>query len=323
MSSELKQFCRIPCDFILKYGEKIPCDIYLRLSETKIVKLSHKDDITSMLKKYQAKGVKEVYANREQFIEFIEFVKKSSKANRFFDYSPDKSAVTMANRFNQGFKLVQESMVQFGVDANSIALAKNISKSSYKVMQSVPNIFSFFKELATECECEFMRVILIGYTACCMLENFSWQSISIKEKIFLASFLCELTLDKNNLEMLAQWERGELQKSKLSAKVLDHPKTILKLLSHGGQRSLGKDILTIVEHHHEKPDKLGFPYGLGPDRMTPLTCIYIVARHFALLIEKHGFQDSKRSEILYQIEQRYSIGNYKKAAAALDKMFAA
>jgi len=49
--------CKIPMKIIEKHGDKIPFDVFLKLSETKMVKISHKEgSIKDLVAKYSKKG---------------------------------------------------------------------------------------------------------------------------------------------------------------------------------------------------------------------------------------------------------------------------
>lgn len=313
---KIDQFCAVPIKVILKYGEDIPFDVYLKLSDSKIVKISHEsENIKEIFLKYQDKGVKEIFASKENFEKFAhEFRQKAAKI-----FNDAKTTTSQkVEILGESHQILKTQIAKLGVSEVAIDMARDIGNNTLELISQITNIFSLFQEFREKCEEEFMDALLIGYTASIMLDAFDWQSKEVKRKLFMASMLCDVTLDKNEIAELKKLKNNP---KSLSKKVYNHPLDTVKLLSEGAKSSpVSPEVLLIIEQHHEQPHEKGFPRRLDYHRIVPLAAIYIVAADFIELMKEHNFDFEQKGTILEAIWNKYNKGNYKKATDALHAM---
>lgn len=305
-------FCRIPIKLIEKYGQQIPFDIFIRLSDKKVVKISHKEgDIVELFQKYQEKGLKEVFAKKGDFISFAQQIKGQMK-KKFFD--PSTTTEEQVELASEGFLMAKESISKFGFSQESIDLAVEVSKATHKMVEKQPNIFKFFQDFKNNCDKEFMHSSMIGFTLCCMIDCFDWKSASIKEKSHLAVMLRDITLGNEEFAVL----RDCLENGKeVPEGIRTHPVDIATMLEGESKNFVPSEVITIIRQHHEKPDGSGFPLGTHQEKITFLSALQIVANDFIELMIKFKFDFTKRHEILAILNKEYGKGNFKKAVTAL------
>jgi len=309
-----KQFYKIPITLIKKYGAHIPFDLYLRLSDQKIVKISHKDEnLTELFAKYEAKGVSEVYAYQEEYLSFLNTL-KDQLAFKLFD--PATTVEEQIGILSSSYEMVRETFLKLGINSAAVEVAKQITNSSFQIIKNAPNIFEFFLKYKNSCDSEYTKSILISYVCSCILGTFDWTSYSIKEKVSLAVMLRDVVLKPEDFPRLQlAMEEGKVKE--LNREIVEHPLKIAELLSKRNHATLTQEVLTIIEQHHELPDGTGFPRGINHQRITQLSSVQIIAEKFVTLMIEEKFNFKARDAILYKISTQYSQGNFKKSVNAL------
>ena len=102
-------------------------------------------------------------------------------------------------------------------------------------------------------------------------------------------------------------------------KIKSHPGEAAKLISSG--EHIFADVDAIIIQHHERPDKLGFPRGLGALSISPLSCIFILASEFVDEIYGKPPHEVDIESIKAKMSDIYNVGNFKKPLEAFLKVF--
>ena len=75
------EYCRVPVETIQRHSGDFPFDVYLRLSDEKLVRVVHgHDDVKATVAHYVAKGIKEIYAVKEDYAKFVQMINKELSA---------------------------------------------------------------------------------------------------------------------------------------------------------------------------------------------------------------------------------------------------
>lgn len=94
----------------------------------------------------------------------------------------------------------------------TVKLLTTINNRAIALINESPSIYSFVKRFKKNCSDEFLRSVLTSYIMALMIDQFLWKSDAVKEKAALASMLCDVLLEKEDFQILHQWEKegGEL-----------------------------------------------------------------------------------------------------------------
>lgn len=311
-----EKYFMINVDIVSKYQEKFPFDLFLKLSNEKMVQISHKNENrTETVNKYISKGVKEFYVIKEEYTSFLKNLKKNM-TEKFSNPEKVRPTKDLVEILNSGHHMLKDSFIRMDIGPESIELAREIAESSLKIIQNTPNIFKFFLEFKENCSSEFLINIFVVYTVNCMMETFDWQSESLKTKCALAAFLCDVTLTKEDFKLLSA---NVNDITKLTPKVKNHPFEIADML--GLQiENMSFDILNIIRQHHELPNGKGFPRGVDYTKITLLSAIHIVARFFVEAIVANKFNFSSIPNVITESSNRFHQGVFKEAIGALKKI---
>ena len=310
-------FCKIPANLILHYGKKIPFDVFLKLSDTKVVKIGHKtDDIIGTFNKYQKKGVAAIYASKKDYLNFLEQIKDDLQSDKFFSAAPKEQQVQI---LSDTYESIKESFQKIGINATSIELAQECVDKAVIIIQEHPSVYNFFKKFKNDCNHEFLKSVMVSYTSTCMLDHFNWHSKAIKEKASLAAILRDILLTKQDFDELMEFSTNG-DPASLSQTIVDHPIKTAEFLSKGNYNKwIAPEVLTIIEQHHELPNGTGFPRKINHLRITPLASVHIVASHFIHQSMLEDFKAESKAKVLYNVEQKLAHGDFKKTINALYK----
>ena len=312
------KFCAVAVTNILTVMDQINFDLYINLGE-KTIKLEHQDNNSrERLEGYAEKGLETVYVNKEQYMAFLSAHSGQLK-DKFF--SPDSKATPedIVEVLDRSYHLTKRAFQNIGVNEQTVEMAQDIHKESMKAMQATPNVFKFFNRFRKNAGPEFIKTILTSYTFSSIVDTFDWSSDVLKEKTALATILCDILL--NEEEIITAKNRTGAPKETLPEKILNHPAETIKMLDKATNQNLvSRELIIIIEQHHEKPDGKGYPVGMRGPAINILSACYILAEHFIDLCYDHKFQEESIDPIIDQLVSIYTGGNFKKAMRALDSL---
>lgn len=290
-------------------------EIFIQIGDGRVVKLTNQDpDFHEVLHRYASRGLEDVYVSKADFQLFIRGIKERSLANKLFDPQTVNYEDKM-KQLNGCYNLLREQFTKLGVCEEAIELAKEVSVEVMALVGENPNLFKLLTQFKNKCNQAFLDSLFTSYITCAMIDQFPWKSTAIKEKTSLASIMCDILLDPEDLIEM----KKEVTPDKLSEKIFKHPDDTVALLSRKSN-IIARETLSIIEQHHERPEGKGYPRGLKHQSISPLSAIYIVASDFVELMNKNQFDYSKRDEILEILSERFKQGAYQKAFIALSEL---
>lgn len=315
--SEEKTFCRIPVKLIIKLGENFQYDAFLKLSDSKIVKISHHDEpIKDAIVRYHvSKGVEDIFVTKEDYTQILESFKKLF-SNKLFD--PESTIQEKSDLLEKSYTMIKDSLIGIGIDEQSIEMAKKISEGTTRLVKESNNVFNLLKNFSTSCPEEFKKSLIIGYLCSGIIDTFDWGSDSIKEKCSLSAMLCDILLSPQEIETIQKLSKTLPLSPPHKSRIGSHPLKIVQSLKV--QSWISKETLSMIEQHHEEPDGLGFPLGLAHNRISQLSAIFIVACRFADILFEKKFDFKQKESMLLELKAKYNIGVFKRAYVALDEM---
>lgn len=319
----LEGYKRIEGKALKVFPESKEVDLFLQLSRHKVVKIASKgNDKKEEVEKFEKKGNTNFHLSNPDFFTFVKtvkenLVKKMNEEESQEDASSDPPKKLF--KMSAAHSILKSLMGAGSFPEDTQVIAKNITRQSIKVINST-NIFERFQEFRENCTAEYMRAITTAYIVCLMIDHFSWGSDQVKEKVVLAALLCDITLEEEDFQLL-QKEKSNVKN--LPKKIIDHPNLAAELIA-SKPNFASSETLSIIKQHHERPNGKGFPEGIGHHGITPLTAVYIVANYFVETMYSTDFDEKHLEErtknILVTIVEKFTVGNYKKAATALQEV---
>lgn len=279
----------------------------------KFVRLNYSSDaFIEILRKLQQKEVHEVYIQQNDCKKILEQAEKSMSAQTFYD--PATLNEQRVESMSTAYDVVKGIIGQIGVEPEALRLLKTINTRAMSIMHESPSIFAFIKNFKKNCSEEFLLAILTNYIMSLVIDKFPWKSEQVKEKGALASYMCDMTLTKDDFAMIRKWE---LEGGELSEKIRRHPADIAESLKKN-RNLIPSETITIIEQHHELPNGKGFPFGITGSRFNQLSTIFIVSQQFSHLLHHHKYDYDKRFDIIIKLKDLYSESKtFEKSLEAL------
>jgi hypothetical protein len=288
-------------------------------SQKKITLDPKNDDLDSVLTNYVKRGLKSVWAKKEDVDAFLN-LSKTSKALQIDPRGESETQILakLCERVTQ----MREGMQNLGANLFVLDLAVEISAKSVFLMQKRPHLLkSFIKNGVRFPFCQ-QRSIDISFTACSLLQQFKWASEVQYQKITLASLLCDVTqteseikeVDTLKLDPNAKWQKF------LNIHIKSHPIEVARELSKYSD-IIYPDTLKVIEQHHELPNGKGFPKGIDDQRISFLSSIYIISEHLVDHLRFQNYDFNKVDDICNRLKKNFSSSNFSKALSGLESLF--
>lgn len=330
---------KLRIDALLLFGTGYRLEIFVRLSQEKFVKVASKEDsFESILEKYKNRGLTEVYLPLADYDYFTTSVRQSliSKLKSdcglnpetplLVDHAPALTSDLKSDKVPDigvlagAHDILKSLMVRENLELDTLELAQSLTVGTIKIIKQT-NIMAKFIEFRKKCSREFASAVMTGQVACLMIDTFNWANDTIKEKVALASMLCDIELSPEDFDTLKD---SGFSKEKLSRKIIHHPlETSAKLAKES--KFFTQETLTIIEQHHELPSGGGFPKGLTYQRITQLTAIFIIAHYFVDQMFDKTYREDAHAErckiVVDQIKNKFVSGVFRKASEALVQVF--
>ncbi len=317
-------FCRIRAKLLLSVCP-LRGDIYIRLSDTKFVKLFRTGDDFEMadLQKYTVKkGVEYFYIRNEETKEFIE--KYDSDLQKYLKKSYQLSMQEAVKVNDSIYETVQELGKQLGFTREVQSLCRTQIRMTVKSLGKNPTLADILSKLeAFRGQYLAAHSALAGYFACAIASQLEWGSESTFQKLMLASFLHDITLENHELAKcttIEQAEKGDFTRAEIEA-FKEHPVLSSQIASRF--QEVPPDVDVIIAQHHETPEGSGFPRAIGHAYISPLAATFCVAHELAVACLDEGQKNFKVDKFLNKVREKYSSIRYRKILSAIEEVFTA
>ena len=81
------------------------------------------------------------------------------------------------------------------------------------------------------------------------------------------------------------------------------------------------DIDYIIEHHHELPQKKGFPAQVPLTKLTPICGVFNTAQHLAAGLDGKKVNVALVQKIMRSMNRDFNAGNFKEPYLIIKKQF--
>lgn len=228
--------------------------------------------------------------------------------------SPDPALVREG--FSSGQALLSDLVSQTGFTPEAQNLAKSCVAMALKALGSRPRLSQVLEEIRSR-EGAYLgdHSLAVGQVACALAHRAGWSSSNTFFKLVLAALLHDLPLKSERLarvRVLDEASSAELDSPDRAAIRL-HPVHAADFARQFAE--IPSDVDQILIQHHELPVPGGFPRGLAPRFVSPLSALFIMSEDLV------DFMESGRSvnfETYFSENRgRYSSAQFKKILAMI------
>ena len=308
-------FVRLKPELLIE-SSPVAADVYVRILDNKYCKLFRKGDTfdANDLERYRdRKNVEFFYLRKEAYVKFLDTQETALTA---LVNSPDSTSADVERRATLALESLHTLVDRMGFTPAAQKLAKASVQATLKLIGNRPQLAPILGRLKLD-QGKYItsHSLALAQISCALAHRIGWTSTPTYLKLSLASFLHDLPLKDNTLARcttLAEAQEGGFSDEDTRAFKM-HPMLAAEYAREF--HDIPPDVDTILMQHHERPDGSGFPRGLTSGRLSPLSCLFIIAHdlvHFALH-EGAGYPDQ-----FFTIKSdQYDFGTFKKIMTAL------
>ncbi|MCM2277434.1 MAG: response regulator [Oligoflexia bacterium] len=312
------RYCKIRTQTILKM-DLLNCDLYVRLSDTKFVKVVNSGDVfgESDLLRYDEKRIEYLYIRIEEAEAFLQkFTRDVLTISKAKEAVPQDTAIVL-NKAT--LEVVHEMTHRLGFTREVAELTKASVELALRCIRDDPRLSCFLQKLAVDPNSFISsHSSILAHVSCGIATMMSWNSESTRHKLALASFLHDMTLESDQLALVGDAEGLAAIEARFGesgrSTYVKHPEEAAKIAR--GMAEMPPDVDMILLQHHERPDGSGFPFQHNYRRLSPLSSVFIISHDIVTQFHLAG-GDPDLAKFLLEREKLYSAGHFRKILATL------
>ncbi|POB12508.1 HD domain-containing phosphohydrolase [Halobacteriovorax sp. DA5] len=307
---------KINTEYFLR-GTLAICDTYVKLSDSKFVKVIHRGDTftISQIESYLDRDINYLYINKD---DIDEYVKKAGEVS-FLKYDPSTPA--------EHLDIAQKSMMtlkrlvgRYGISTGTSTVVDSYVSNISKLAQGSPKLRNLLKERENMTNYLYDHCYLTSLFAVEISKQLEWVKKDNIETLIRTAVFHDLLLEDEALARISSQE--ELLKAELTDYdknlVLGHGRLISEMLEKEGLAD--QNMYEILINHHERPDGSGFPRGLYANQIKPLTAVFIVAHELAKQIELRNYNLDESRTIYQYLADNFGRDHFEKIIKIVDKI---
>jgi response regulator RpfG family c-di-GMP phosphodiesterase len=316
---EHAKYCRIKTNLLIDVSP-LNSDIYVKLSDTKYLKLFSEGDVFTSedLSRYaQQKKIEYMYLLKETCHEFIE--KYVTYLDQLINSSKIIPVETIAKMHTSVTESVYELTAKLGFTKEVQSMARAQVALTVKSMGKKPALKDVLQRLEAQTGSYVSdHSFLTGYIACGIASNLEWSSEATYHKLMLAAFMHDIVLN----DQLAACESEDdainlgITEAELNA-FKKHPIKVSDMIRL--MTDVPPDVDAIVQQHHELPNGQGFPRKISATHISPLSAIFILAHDMAK-VAYHQKDHFDLNVFLKDIPERYPQNLFKKLIVSAQQL---
>lgn len=296
-----KDYCKVSIDeFVAK--PKIDFDVYIKLSESKILKLAHKGQELpkEKLTQYKQKGLKFLYILKEDFSKLISFNIGLAKLMK------DRSEISEQKKMQflkyTGEVLLERTFIE-GIDKESLQEAKDFLDLTMTAVKESEESMDLLQVLSTHSDHVYAHSLGVSMYVVILARKLGIESSVSLFKLSLAGLFHDVGKKEIDREILDK-PRHLVSKAERAA-IEGHVVRGQEILN--AMKSIPSDVVQIVLEHHEDQQGLGFPMQKHKFNQHPLAKILQCANIFIELTLPGPNSEGKTAEqAILHIEKLYA-----------------
>lgn len=310
------QIVYLPLDIkIFSSMTESPCDLFIKISEKKYIKVISKGDDSNpgeTLRKYEVKGVKEIFIISDDFgaIENIisknvmEALKTTSVVEKKLKLT--ESVLGMARDLG-----VSEYIIE-GINESFAEITKDLT--SDKTLSTLFNLIG-----ANEGTPIANHSYMTGVLASVICDKVSWGNSNVKKNLCTAAMLHDLDIYDSKNVMYEFKTLEDINKMSDTDKLAfkNHSLNLASRLTKINK--IPSDVISFISKHHEGAGKLSYPQGLFGTQLSPPNCLFNIAHQFTIEFARIAFNQNKLDVVFQQLREHYTGNSFKTFIDILEK----
>lgn len=300
--------------YFLRFNKSL-CDVYLKISESKFVKIINEGDnyTRKFIEKFTDKKVKFLFIKKEVYENFCVNVLKTP----FLIFREDSETLDKEEVHSTTVEVIHNLIDYIGISPMVISLVDQVVEKIGNDLDRKEDLSKLLLQMRDKRDYLYDHSYLVAYLSCAICMEMNWDSESTRKKLTMTAMLHDIGIEdadmalaiELNLPSVTSYSKEQIDNFK------KHPTKNAEMVRKSSR--LPPNIDEIIEKHHENPKMTGFPRGLNATSITKISGIFNLAHNFINELYGHDFNAEKIPMILKKIEKEYDKGNYRNAVAAL------
>ncbi|MBF0364583.1 MAG: HD domain-containing protein [Oligoflexia bacterium] len=306
-----KHYNRVSIERIKEHNY-VNCDLFLKLSESKFVKIINADEMFTpeIIDNYRNKGVEYLHVRLEDYMRFSDFIYSSLKSKFKISAGNDHEVV---HKDLEMTSFVLETINNLKLDEETVKTLHEIGHSSIQMVKRNPSLKQLLEKAQQQKGYIYSHSLLISYISGTIAMKMQWASFQTLQKLGLAAILHDVVFDNERLAKIDNLGKIDYQNFTISEvnEIKKHPLLAKELIDK--MKDLPPDVSSIVSAHHERFDGQGFPRALTGQHISQITALFIVAEDFVNTIFEYKKLDRESiHQISTRLKEKYDMGNFKR-----------
>lgn len=271
-------YCKLSIEDFIS-GSQINYDIFIRLSDTKYVKVAHKgEDIhLDRIKTYKAKGVQHLYMRSSEFAKYIGL---NLVLLDKVDKNPNVSNQKKLNLIKHTGEIILEHMHLDGIDEDCFQEGRAFVESLISILASNPEISQLLQLLLAHSDVLYIHSVSVALYAQMAAKKAGWVSPSTLCKVAMGGLLHDIGEKELDREILLKPRRlRSLPEVKSYESHTIRGLDILRAV-----QCVPQEVIQIVHQHHENCSGTGYPGHLFKERIFPPARLIAVVDEFCNMV---------------------------------------
>lgn len=294
-----------------------PYDIFLEITKTKYIKIltAKKPYTLTTLNLYAKKNIKFLYIKKDDQLKYLEeeslkCLKALKKVN---PGHPDTFILLL-----RSITILHQFMLTLGLTPTILTLSNAISDMIIEVSTQYKSLKEILKIYPNQYEGIASKCLLTAFIADSLCKSIGWDSITTKKKLAISSILQDYCLPDEELSKINYLSDPRLQNFS-EEKIRQFHKHPIVASELARQFTMFPDIDYIIEHHHELPNKKGFPNQPLHTKLTAICGVFNTAQFMAAEIDGKKLNKDVIQKALRSMNRDFNTANFKEPYTILKK----
>ena len=291
-------------------------DIFMEITKTKYVKIivANKPYTATTLSSYAKKGVRHLYIKKDDQLKFLE--EETLKCSKFLQKGGLKSAdfhIVML----RSFSIIHQTLGTIGITPSAQSLCDTIVEKIIDYTQKKTSILSVLQAYPVIYSGSASKSLICAYISCRLAKARQWDSDTTLGKLIMASLLMDVKLPQEEMTHLSGAYDPDLQNfSEEDQKAyIQHPNEAIEF---SDQFTNYPDISYLIEHHHETPNRKGFPNRPSASKLTALCAVFNICQYLAAFLDGEDLDDKNNFiKAVNSASKDYGVGVFKETLELL------
>ena len=318
-----KEYAKLNIDDISELFKEEPFDIFIRLGDSKFVKIINFNDnaFEVTLENYQRRGVNYLYCKYDKYQQVL-----SSLERKIDDALEDANSATSIDETFSGLSNsmmgLKGMITNIGITPVTQKKTENLVNATLKESEKDTKLEVLLELLDQKPGFISKQGLLTSYLVVSMIDEMDWTTEAVKKKLVTASLFQNITLDTDEQAMVT------LTASEDFNKLDDYSKDLVKNHPHLGAELVhspgfgGEEVQKLIKNHHEIPVMGGFPGRVSAHNISIMDSCFIIASHFATTALKKEVIRNNYAIVAQSLNEDFSVGGFKRGYQALLKVVA-